>query len=499
MPGRTTGREPIYMRVHGAIRRDIEVGRFAVGSRLPGSRSMAATLGVSRTVVLMAYEQLESEGYVETQGGSGTYVSAVAIPAPPPIDCGPGNAIAPPGVPLSRLAQRMELPAHPPGEGERPGADVIDLSLPRVRSDARSLKHWRQTLAQLVRRRSAPDYPVLEGAPPLRDAVARYLRMERGIVVDPHDVVIVSGTQQARDLIARVLLDEGTVAGVEDPCYWGVRHTYAAAGARIVACPVDAQGLDIDAHAHVLRDARLVSVGASFQYPTGAVMPMARKEALLRFAYAGSTCLVEDDFDCEHRFGVRASPSLWSMDRHARVIYISSFARAVYPALQLGYMLVPGWLREKILAAKWLADRGCMSMQQHVLAACIDSGQYLRDIRRINNQLVPRHRALRDGLKARLGVQVEVAGEGAAGTLFARLPGLPGESTADLLAEALVHGVRVRSGQALHATPPAHVTLVLNYASLSESTLKVAAARLAQAVETVARRRMAAPGCRAAG
>jgi GntR family transcriptional regulator / MocR family aminotransferase len=492
------GREPIYMQVYGAIRRDIEVGRFRIGSRLPGSRSMAVTLGVSRTVVLMAYEQLEGEGYVETRGGSGTYVSAVAIAVPPSIGIDAAQASGLANVPLSRFAQRLSLPPQTPVDHGPCAPEVIDLSLPRVRSDARSLKHWRQTVAQLVRRRSAPDYPVLEGAPPLRAAVARYLRMERGIVVDPGEVVIVSGTQQARDLVARVLLDEGAVVGVEDPCYWGVRHSYAATGARIVPCAVDGQGLDVAAHALALRDARLVSVGASFQYPTGAVMPMARKEALLRFAYAGQTCVVEDDFDCEHRFGVRASPSLWSMDRHGRVIYISSFARAVYPALQLGYMLVPAWLREKILAAKWLADRGCMSMQQHVLAACIDSGQYLRDIRRINNQLVPRHRALRDALKAQLGDAAEVAGEGAAGTLFASLPGLPGECTAELLAEALARGVRLCSGEALHAMPPSHVTLVLNYATLSEATLKAAAARLAQAVGAVAARRERSAGTCAA-
>lgn len=423
---------------------------------------MAVTLGVSRTVVLMAYEQLEAEGYVPTQGGSGTYVSAAAIEAPLPIETEGNPSASRANIPFSRFARCLALPRQTPTEHEYCTADVIDLSLPRVRSDARSLKHWRQTVAKLVRRRSVPDYPVLEGAPPLRAAVARYLRMERGIVVDPQEVVIVSGTQQARDLIARVLLDEGAVAGVEDPCYWGVRHTYAASGARIVSCAVDRQGLDIDTHAHALRDARLISVGASFQYPTGTVVPMARKEALLRFAYARATCLVEDDFDCEHRFGVRASPSLWSMDRQGRVIYISSFARAVYPALQLGYMLVPGWLREKILAAKWLADRGCMSMQQHVLAACIEDGQYLRDIRRINNQLVPRHRALRDALKRHLGDAIEVAGEGAAGTLFARLPGLPGECADGLLVEALARGVRLGSGAALHAAPPAHVTLVLN-------------------------------------
>lgn len=233
MPGRTAGREPIYMQVHEAIRRDIERGRFRVGARLPGSRSMAVTLGVSRTVVLMAYEQLEAEGYVQTQGGSGTYVSAAAIEAPSPIETEGNPSASLANIPFSRFARCLALPTQTPTEHEYCTADVIDLSLPRVRSDARSLKHWRQTVAKLVRRRSVPDYPVLEGAPPLRAAVARYLRMERGIVVDPQEVVIVSGTQQARDLIARVLLDEGAVAGVEDPCYWGVRHTYAASGARL--------------------------------------------------------------------------------------------------------------------------------------------------------------------------------------------------------------------------------------------------------------------------
>ena len=116
--------------------------------------------------------------------------------------------------------------------------------------------------------------------------------------------------------------------------------------------------------------------------------------AFLQWAYAHDACLVEDDFDCEHRFGVGTSPSLWSLDRHGRVIHVSSFARSMFPALQLGYMLVPRTLRERFLAVKWLADRGSTSMQQHVLAVCISSGQYLRDLRRIAHRLAPRHRAL---------------------------------------------------------------------------------------------------------
>ena len=287
--------------------------------------------------------------------------------------------------------------------------------------------------------------------------------------------------QQARDLIARVLLDEGDGVGVEEPCQWSVRHTFEAMGARIVSCPVGPHGMDIDRHAAALHGVRLVNVAPSFQFPTGVAMPEDRRRALLQWAYAHDACLVEDDFDCEHRFGVRASPSLWSLDRHGRVIHVSSFARSMFPALQLGYMLVPRPLRERFLAVKWLADRGSISMQQHVLAACIASGQYLRDLRRIAHRLAPRHRALHDALQARLGSAMAVTGSVAGGSLFVHLPRLPRSATGALLAEALARGVRIRSAERFHRMPPDHVTLVLSYAGVSEASLKRAGARLAVA------------------
>jgi GntR family transcriptional regulator/MocR family aminotransferase len=478
--------EPMYVRIAGSIRRDIDSGRFRAGARLPGSRSMALALGVSRTVVLMAFDQLESEGYLESQSGSGTYVSVRANRAAAgeaPVE-ERGDA---PGDPrLSRLAQRAVLPAVSDADPRASAPGVIDLAQPRVKSDPRSLKSWMQHLTALLRRRDAPDFPELQGAFVLRRAVADYLGVERGIGIDPGDILIVSGAQQARDLIARVLLDEGDGVGVEEPCHWSVRHTYEAMGARIVPCEVGAHGMDIDRHAASLDGVRLVSVTPSFQAPTGVVMPEERRRALLRWAYAHDACLVEDDFDCEHRFGVRTPPSLWSLDRHGRVIHVSSFARSMYPALQLGYMLVPRALRERFLAIKWLADRGSISMQQHVLAACIASGQYLRDQRRISHRLAPRHRALHAALQARLGSAMEVTGSVAGGSLFVRLPRLPRDATGRLVAEALERGVRIRSAERFHRTPPAHVTLVLSYAGVSEASLKQAGARVAEACMAVA-------------
>ncbi|WP_240147845.1 PLP-dependent aminotransferase family protein [Luteibacter yeojuensis] len=477
----------MYVQVAESIRRDIEAGRFQVGACLPGSRSMAIALGVSRTVVLMAYDQLESEGYLETRSGSGTYVSAR------PHGTSAHETLAeeraePPGRPrLSRLALRAGLPDAPEADTASTGGDVIDLAQPRVKSDPRSLKAWVQNLMALLRRRSAPDFPELQGAADLRRAVAGYLRVERAIDVDPEDILIVSGAQQARDLIARVLLDEGDAVGVEEPCHWSVRHTYEAMGVRVVPCRVGPRGMDIDDHATALDGVRLMNVSPSFQFPTGVVMSEGRRRALLQWAYAQDACLVEDDFDCEHRFGVRTCASLWSLDRHGRVIHVSSFARSMFPALQLGYMLIPRSLRERFLGIKWLADRGSISMQQHVLAACIASGQYLRDLRRIAHGLAPRHRALHAALHVRLGDAMTVTGSVAGGSLFVQFPRLPRSATGSLVAESLARGVRVRSAERFHRIPPDHVTLVLSYAGMPETSLRRAGQRLAEAYLAIER------------
>lgn len=479
--------EPMYARIAESIRRDIDSGRFRARARLPGSRSMAIALGVSRTVVLMAYDQLECEGYLDSQSGSGTYVRARSPNVSAVETLVEEQVEAPESPRLSRLAQRIALPAMSEAPIPALGEGVIDLAQPRVKSDPRSLKAWTQNLMALLRRRDAPDFPELQGVGELRRAVAGYLKIERAIEIDPDDILIVSGAQQARDLITRILLDEGDGVGVEEPCHWSVRHSYEAMGARIVPCQVGPHGMDIDRHAAALDGVRLVSVAPSYQFPTGVVMADTQRKALLQWAYAHGAFLVEDDFDCEHRFGVRTSASLWSLDRCGRVIHVSSFARSMFPALQLGYMLVPRPLRERFLAVKWLADRGSMSMQQHVLAACIASGQYLRDLRRIAHRLAPRHRALHAALHTRLGSAMRVTSTVAGGSIFVHLPRLPRSATGALITEALARGVHIRSAERFHQVPPGHVTLVLSYAGLSDANLKRAGAALADAYLAVAR------------
>lgn len=453
---------------------------------------MAAGLGVSRTVVLLAYAQLESEGYTSTRIGSGTYVSEASppcesrtLPAPPTIS----TVMSPkrlPGIPLSRLATRTTLP---PPDTEPPrlpagATDVVDLTNSVTMQDERGLQVWRHTLAQAMHNLPTA-HPGVAGVRALRTAILEYLRAERGVVAEVEDVIIVNGSQQARDLIARVFFDKGTVVGMEDPCYWGTPHTFAAAGARIVACPVDEQGFDIAAHSGVLRDARLIYVAPSWQFPTGVAMSRQRREALLEWVYARRACIVEDDFDCEHRYGIRTTPSLQGMDRNGRVIYLSSFARALYPALQLGYMVVPPALRGKFHAVKWLADRGSMSLEQYALAAYVANGEYARGLRRLSRRLARKYGFLVEALRRHLGSDIELCGQSAGSHLFARLPLLCAEWTQMLLDEALRRGLRLQSGEAYHVAACPHVTLMLCYATVPEARLDAVARRLVEAYRAV--------------
>src|SRR5690625_970906 len=395
------GEGPLYARVYATLRRQIVEDRFPPGKRLPGTRSIAKALGVSRTVVLQAYSQLESEGYTTTQVGSGTYV----VDAPPVAD-GVSSQDAvdaswavstdvsrPPEAPLSRLAAR--LPGAPVADFPRELldglADPIDLTEAAVSYDVRGLKAWRQILTHAMDALPV-DLPGTAGARALREAMLDYLNRERGVVANIEDVIIVNSAQQARDLIARVLVDEGTVVGVEDPCSPGVRRAFAAAGADLGACPVDADGLDIATHAPSLEAARVVHVAPTCHMPSGAVMPVRRRPALLKWAYARPVWIVEEDIDSDHRHGVRVLPSLSSIDRHERVIYYtSSFARTVYPALQMSCVVVPPALREKFHAIKELSDRNGMALRQNAWAEYLAGGEYMRSLRRQSKRLLRKY------------------------------------------------------------------------------------------------------------
>jgi GntR family transcriptional regulator/MocR family aminotransferase len=253
---------------------------------------------------------------------------------------------------------------------------------------------WSRIAARQMARISAPrlDYSELGGLRSLRAAVAEHVRVSRGARCDADQVVIVAGAQRGLDVVCRLLLDPGDLAAIEDPGYPGARHALAAAGAEVVPVPVDAEGLDARQLARRGPRVRLVFVTPSHQFPLGVPMSLRRRLALLRWASATGAWVVEDDYDSEFRYGERALPCLHGLDSDGRVIYLGSFSKAVFPALRLGFLILPKDLVERTASARW--TELLPWLDQAVLAEFIREGHFARHLRRMRSLYRERLEAL---------------------------------------------------------------------------------------------------------
>jgi len=473
---------PLYRQVADAVREQIRSGRWPGGMRLPGSRTLARDLAVSRIVVLVAYEQLAAEGYLAARRGSGSrVVEQVAdrmerprIAAGKPGRRGPVSSYA-------ERARSLEPQTFAPRKW-RPDPAAIDFSYTRTLPDQRTLKSWRRALSRAA---ATPifDYPDPAGSERLRKLIADDLREQRGVVAGPDDVVVVSGSQQALDIVSRLLVGEGASIAIEDPHYQGTRQTLLAAGARLVPCAVDSEGLDVERHARRLAGVRAVCVTPSHQFPTGAVMSVARRLKLLAWAAARNAWVVEDDYESEFRHGASAISALQGLDAQGRVIYLGTFARSLFPGLRLGYVVVPPSLREHFRAIKWLADRGSSPAEQGALAELMESGAYESARRRTGRSLARKRDALIGTLRATFDAR-EVTWSGASsGThLFLRLRRVRARETGTIVDRAARLGVRVYSALPYFLRPPREAALILGYATVSDEDIEVGIPRLARAL-----------------
>jgi GntR family transcriptional regulator / MocR family aminotransferase len=389
------------------MRQTILSGALGAGERLPSTRDLAEQLGISRTVVVLAYEHLLAEGFIVGRGGSGTYVSG-----------GLAGNIAPG---TKRLA-RLRLSRF--GNTVAGSMATVDTPLQRTvaprynfiygRSDLETFPFamWRRLLLRQARKGSTRqfDYGSALGNADLRIAICAHLRRSRAVVCDPSEVIVVSGSQQALDLVIRVLVDPGDPVAIEDPHYDGIREALRAAGARLRPVPVDGEGLD---PARLPDDARMVFVTPSHQFPTGAILSLDRRLALLKWARRRNAVIVEDDYDGEFHYDGRPLESLQGLDREGRIVYIGTFSRTVFPSLRIGYLVAPASLVPAFTAAKWLSDLHSASLEQKTLAEFITCGIYERHLRRLRRKNTARRAALMDALQEHLGDRVEVTGEGA--------------------------------------------------------------------------------------
>jgi GntR family transcriptional regulator / MocR family aminotransferase len=371
--GRHLARQ-LYRRIRDAV---VE-GRLLAGDMLPSSRELAGRLDVSRNTVVLVYERLRAEGFLESRMGSGTYVHPDVRPEAP---------VPPAGSPLRSRELWSGIP------------EPVDLSAVRVRydfrpgmPDARRFPYaaWRARTARQLRRdrigTGAHIGPA--GLPALRAAVARHIGVSRGVRASEDDVFITNGSQQAIGLIARVLLEPGDVVAVEDPGYPLTRWAYRAHGCRVVGVPVDSEGLIVDA---IPEETRLVYVTPSHQYPLGVAMSLRRRQALLERARTAGLAVVEDDYDSEFRYGGRPLEPLRTLDRTGRVLYLGSFSKTLLPTLRLGFAVVPAPLHGAFARAKATTDWHTPVPLQGTAAEFIDDGLLAQHVRRMRRIYAERH------------------------------------------------------------------------------------------------------------
>ena len=399
---------PLYRQLYARMQSAILSGELKCGTKLPSTRALADELGLSRNTVLNAYRQLTAEGYLEGTGGSGTFVADVlpellltASGHEPPAPARPGA----PRRPTFSQAAKLQLAAG------QIGADVPSPaahSLPRPFSagtpalDAFPYALWSRLVVRQARRMpyGAFAYQEPAGYRPLREAIAAHVTVSRQVHCTPEQIVIVSGSQGGLDLASRMLVDAGDPVWMEDPGYPGARGAFLGVNARIVPVPVDDEGLVVEAGIARAPQARLVYLTPSHQFPLGVTMSLARRLALLDWAKRANAYLLEDDYDSEYRYAGRPLAALQGLDNTDRVIYIGTFSKVLFPALRIGYLILPPALVDAFLAVRTLMDVHTPLLEQAVLTDFIVEGHFLRHLRRMRSLYAARRAALIEAARA---------------------------------------------------------------------------------------------------
>ncbi len=389
---------PLHRQIYDGLRLAILDGRLRPGQRVPPTRILSEELEVSRMPVLTAYDQLLHEGYLEGRIGSGTFVSA-ALPDDLLHSPLPGGA-------RPSLARRVPRP--PPRARHEGGLGPFRLSLPAL--DRFPHAGWARLVARhahgLTHAQMAYGDPA--GLVPLRLAIAEHLRTARAVRCEAEQVLIVSGSQAALRLATSVLLAPGDRVAVEEPGYPVARAALGAGGAELIPVPVDREGMSVRSLQRRGARVRAAYVTPSHQYPLGISMTAARRFALLDWAYRRHAWVLEDDYDSEYRYVSRPLGSLQGMDAHERVIYVGTFSKVLFPAVRVGYLVVPPSLWQRFVNARESFDLFSPTLYQLALAEFLRAGHFARHLRRMRGVYHERRNALLTGLARHCGRRITV-------------------------------------------------------------------------------------------
>jgi len=411
--------KPLYRQLYESYREAIVERRLRPGQRLPSSRSLATELGISRLPVINAFEQLLAEGYCESRVGAGTYV-ARSLPGeaskpkprrePEPLAAKPGPR---------PLSTSFPIPIRPPAPWFRGWgafrAGECDI-------DEFPLRLWSRLVSRYSRDPHLLRYGDRLGLPLFREVLAGYLQTARGVRCGPEQIVVVSGSQQALEISARVLVEPGNPVWIEEPSYIGARDALLGAGAHLVPVPVDREGLDVAAGIALCPRPRAVYLTPSHQYPLGTTMSATRRLQLLDWARKVGAWILEDDYDSEFRFESQPFTALQGLDRDARVIYIGTFSKVLFGSMRVGYVVVPPDLLSRVSARRAVTDIAPSTLFQAALAEFVGDGHFARHLRRMRQVYRERRNVLIAALTSELGDRVEILGEQAGLHLVVTLP-----------------------------------------------------------------------------
>jgi len=455
---------PIYRQLYDWFRQAIIGGQLRPGQRVPSTRNLAAELKISRMPVLGAFEQLLAEGYLETFIGAGTRV-ARSIPDDT-LSSSTGRARNGPGETVEkrgprRMSRRGVALTQLPPQSWIDNLGAFRVSLPAL--DHFPIGAWAKLVARHSRRPPSGimAYCHAMGYLPFREAIAEYLGAVRGVRCEASQILVTTGSQQALQISAQVLLDPRDGVCVEEPGYPGARQAFMTVGAHLVPVRVDHDGINVAEIRSRGRSARAVYVTPSHQYPMGMTMSATRRLLLLHWAVHSGAWIIEDDYDSEYRFGSRPIASLQGLDTDGRVIYVGTFSKVLFPALRLGYVVVPKDLVRAFSAARDAADIFSSTLYQAVLTDFIREGHFARHIRRMRMLYLNRRRALVNAIQVQMGHMVEVIGAEAGMHLVALLP--RGINDVEVSRKAAQMGISAIPLSSCYVTPPTRGGLILGY------------------------------------
>ena len=479
---------PLHKQIYDGFRSLILAGNLGAGQQVPSTRALAAELKISRIPVLTAYAQLLAEGYFEAHTGAGTFVCRSLPDQFERSDRAPARAA--PVRTGTRSISRLAA-AIPPYKAVPWLGGLGAFNVGQAAFDQFPFQVWSRLVIRYCRNlnSTALQYGGPLGFLPLREAICTYLRTARAVHCDSHQVMIVTGSQQALEISTRVLVDPGNVVWIEEPGYWLTRHVLDSADCRLVPVPVDNQGLDVAAGIKECRKARAAFVAPSHQYPLGATMSASRRLQLLEWAHQSGAWIIEDDYDSEYRYDSMPIASLQGLDSNSRVIYIGTFSKTMFPSLRLGYIVMPLDLVDRFCAVRRAMDIAPPHFFQAVLTDFMNEGHYARHIRRMRQLYTQRRAALVASLSEHLSGSIEIVGAEAGMYLTILLPS--GLRDQDVAERAAREKLWVQPLSPAYLGENRRSGLVLGFASTSTEEMPKAVRHLKAVMEAEKRARVA--------